>query len=130
MELAYWSSGPCSSRSGGRRRRSSIPVGALGASVVGFVAAATSGGRDHPPPGVSSSQVSSEHTPALPVLPDIAVWRRELRLGKRPVQELPDAAVVGNSFFCLSSSFSCLCNFRILGLVILVSENISAMLDM
>jgi hypothetical protein len=47
MELAYWSSGPCSSCSGGRRRRSSIHVGALGASVVGFVAAATSGGPDH-----------------------------------------------------------------------------------
>jgi hypothetical protein len=47
MELAYWSSGPCSSRSSGRRRHSSIPVGALGASVAGFVAAATSGGTDH-----------------------------------------------------------------------------------
>jgi hypothetical protein len=50
----------------------------------------------------SSRQVSSEHTFVLYVFSDVEAQRQEIRLGKRHVQDVTDAAVVGNCLFCLA----------------------------
>jgi hypothetical protein len=49
----------------------------------------------------SSRQVSSEHTFVLPVFSDVEAQRQEIRLGKCPVEDVTDAAVIGNCLFCL-----------------------------
>lgn len=57
---------------------------------------------------LSSRHVSSERALACPLVFHVESLRREISLGKHPVEEVPDAAVGGNFLFCLAFSFSCL----------------------
>jgi hypothetical protein len=67
----------------------------------------------------SLRQVTLPNDAALPVLSDVDARKREIRLGNRPVEVVPAAAVGGNFFFCLACGVPCLCKFEILTLVML-----------
>jgi hypothetical protein len=61
---------------------------------------------------VSSRDVSTGQPFASHLMSDVQSRRREIRLGKRPLEEAPAAIVAGNFLFFFSHAFSfpCLCN--------------------
>lgn len=60
-------------------------------------------------PAVDVSRLSSGRTPVSPSVVDAESRRRSISLGKRPVEEVPDAVVGGDFVFLFCLAFSSFC---------------------
>jgi hypothetical protein len=83
---------------------------------------------------VSSRDVSTGRPFASHLMSDVQSRRREIRLGKRPLEEAPAAVVAGNSLFLFSPAFTfpCLCNimYYVLVMQCISDENIQVLCKM